>query len=39
MKGFKGLITVLKTKEKKIISTKEIEKNKLPIKFSGLMSY
>ena len=39
MKGFKGLITILKTNEKKTISIKEIEKNKLPIKFSGLMSY
>ena len=39
MKGFKGLLTVLKTQEKKITPLNEIEKNKLPIKFSGLMSY
>jgi len=39
MKGFKGLLNVLKTQEKKIIPLHEMEEKKPSIKFSGLMSY
>ena len=39
MKGFKGLITVLKKEEKKAIPLKDVEKKKFPIKFNGLISY